>query len=90
MGAPDYLRFLIALAFVLALMALLAYVLRRLNLGGVANPLANRRLNVLETRPLDHRHKLVLVKCDDREHLLLLGPQGETVIDSNIPHRDSP
>ena len=35
--------------------------------------------------PIDNRRRLVLVRRDDREHLLLLGPQGETVVETNIP-----
>ncbi len=86
MGMYDYLRFILALAFVLALMGLVAYGLRRfgldrLSLGGPAK----KRLSVLETRLIDHRHKLVLVACDGREHLLLLGPQGQTVIHQLAP-----
>ncbi|NBX66014.1 MAG: hypothetical protein EBQ96_03355 [Proteobacteria bacterium] len=84
MGAHDYLRFILALLAVLALMGLLAFGLRRYGMGGGALPGVKRRLNVLETRPLDHRHKLLLVKCDEREHLILLGPDCQTVIDANI------
>lgn len=88
MGAQDYIRFILALCAVLAMMGLLAYALKRYGVGGAPLPGMKRRLNVLETRPLDHRHKLVIVKCDDREHLLLLGPQGQSVVDANIPSKD--
>ncbi len=90
MGASDYLRFILSLAFVLALMVLLSYIVRRTGLG-TANPLGrNKRLNIQETRQIDPRHKLVLIKCDDREHLVILGPQGQTIIDSNIPEHKEP
>lgn len=88
MGAHDYIRFILALLAVLALMSLLALALRRYGIGaGSALPGLKRRINVLETRPIDHRHKLVLVKCDDREHLVMLGPDSQTVLDTNIPKK---
>jgi flagellar protein FliO/FliZ len=75
----DYLRFLAALAFVLGLIALLAWAARRWRLGA-ASPGAARRLAVVEVLPLDPRRKLVLVRCDRREHLLLLGQDGNRLI----------
>ncbi|MBU6234457.1 MAG: flagellar biosynthetic protein FliO [Alphaproteobacteria bacterium] len=89
MDAPDYLRFFLALVCVLAMMGLLGYAMRRFNVGGAGLPLSSRRLNILETRAIDHKHKLVLVKCDTREHLLLLGPQGQTVVETNIPAKEN-
>ena len=85
MGFHDYLRFIFALAFVLALMGILAQVLKRSSIGKMAMGLgAGRRLSLVEIRPLDARHKLAIVKCDDREHLIVLGPQGSTVINDNV------
>ena len=37
-----------------------------------------RRLEVIETRALDARHRLVLVRCDAEEHLLVIGSHGVT------------
>jgi flagellar biogenesis protein FliO len=39
-----------------------------------------RRLSVIETVPLDARTRLALVRCDAREYLLALGPNGVTRI----------
>lgn len=86
MDMQDYLRFVLALAFVLALMGGLALLMRRLGLGGAKLPgMGPRRLEVLETRMIDHRHKLAVIRCDDRQHLLLLGPDGARTIDTNLP-----
>ncbi len=79
MDTIDYLRFLAALAFVLGLIALLAWLARRYRLGG-APAHAARRLEVVEVLPIDPRRKLVLVRCDDRECLLLLGQDGNQVL----------
>ncbi len=76
MDLIDYGRFLAALLLVLGLIALVAWLARRFRLGTGAEPGAARRLAVLETLPLDARRKLVLIRRDDAEHLLLLGTDG--------------
>jgi flagellar protein FliO/FliZ len=63
---------LAALVGVLALIALLAWGARRLGLGA-AGPRPGRRLALVEILALDPRRRLVLVRCDGREALLLTG-----------------
>lgn len=78
-------KFFFAFAFVISLMFLLQFIMKKMGLAGAAMvPGAKRRLRVIEHLPLDHRRKLVLIRRDDREHLLVLGPQGETVVEANI------
>lgn len=79
-------KFAAAFVFVISLMYLLSWILKRSGLSGASfTPSAKRRLKMVEYLPLDGRRRLVLVRCDDREHLLVLGPQGETVVENNIP-----
>lgn len=86
----DYLRFLAALAFVLGLIALAAWAARRWRLGSTP-PRAARRLAVVEVLPIDPRRKLVLVRCDRQEHLLLLGQDGNRLIGAGpSPADDTP
>ena len=82
MGFDTYWRFLLALAFVVLLIFACAYIARRLGLGGrlVASG-GKRRLAVLEVLPLDGKRRLVLLKRDGVEHLLLLGLQNDLVIE---------
>jgi flagellar protein FliO/FliZ len=82
MDGESYLRFILALLLVLGLLALAAFLLRRSGLGPKMS--RSRRLAALESLPLDPRHRLVLVRRDDVEHLLLLGPQGDLVVEGNI------
>ena len=84
MDTYDYLRFVLSLAFVLALMGIAALGLKRYGGAGLAAG-GRRRLKVHETRSIDHRHKLVLVSVDGREHLLLLGPTGQSVVEAAPP-----
>ncbi|MDX6750321.1 flagellar biosynthetic protein FliO [Geminicoccaceae bacterium 1502E] len=76
MDLVDPLRLLAAalvVAGLAALFLLLARRLERLRAGGSGN---GRRLAVLETCWLDSRTRLLLVRCDRAEHLVLVGQAG--------------
>ena len=82
----GYLYVLLALLFVLALIALIATLARRFGLGfsGASKSGQGRRLSIEEVLTLSPKHRLVLVKRDDTEHLLLLGANTDTVVESGI------
>ena len=85
MEATDYIKFLAALVFVLGLMGGLALILRKIGLGNVGvTPPELRRLKIIEMLPLDARRKAVLLRRDGVDHLVILGPTGETVVETNI------
>jgi flagellar protein FliO/FliZ len=76
MNLADFARAVFALALTLGLVGLCAAALRRYGPELVARfsaPKARRRLAVVETLVLDPSRRLVLVSCDGRERLLLLG-----------------
>jgi flagellar protein FliO/FliZ len=76
MNLADFARAVFALALTLGLLGLCAAALRRYGpdvLARVAAPKAERRLAIVETLVLDPSRRLVLVSCDGRERLLLLG-----------------
>ena len=76
MDLADLVRALFALVLTLGLIGLAAAGLRRFGpdvLIRFARPQAERRLKVVETLALDPARRLVLVSCDGRERLLLLG-----------------
>ena len=85
MEIDVYLRFIAALAVTLGLIGLVwwgarrwAHVLPIRQMGG------DRRLAVVEVGAIDARRRLVLVRRDDTEHLLLLGTQNDLVVESGI------
>lgn len=84
MDIDVYSRFLLALVFILALIGGLAWLARRFGLGGklIPNQGADRRLSIVEVMTLDARRKLVLLRRDDAEHLVLIGPTADLLIES--------
>ena len=92
MTADTYWRFLIALLLVIALIFAAAWVARRLGLGGrlVAVGGKKRRLAIVEVLPLDGKRRLVLLRRDRAEHLLLLGISGDVVVESCIVDDPAP
>ena len=79
MAIIDIVRIIFALIAVLGMIGACAVMVRRLP---VMNRVMSgeRRLQLVETLGLDAKRRLVIVRCDDAEHLIVLGPAGETVI----------
>lgn len=71
----TYLRAVIALAFVIGLIFLCAAAVKKTGLDKklTGNIGGTKRLTVVETMYLDPKRRVVIVKCDDKEHVLLLG-----------------
>lgn len=93
-SSEMYLKVIFAFAFVVGLMFAFSWLLRRLGLATPGlNVGAKRRLKVVEYLPIDNRRRLVLVRRDDREHLIVIGGQGgDVLIETNIipPAQDTP
>ena len=74
---------------VLGLIAFCAWVARRLGLGGAlaATKGGSTRLAIVEVKIIDPKRKLVLFRRDEKEHLVLLGPSQDLLIENGIaPH----
>ena len=87
MEFTSYLRFGAALVLVLGLIGIAAWAARRFGFAGRL-PVARsrgRRLAVVDVTPLDTKRRLVLVRRDGVEHLVLLGSAGDLVIERGIP-----
>jgi|SRR5580704_9073052 flagellar protein FliO/FliZ len=85
MDVIDLARYLGALLLVLALVGLAALAARRYGLAGIVQGTVQRRLSIVETMMIGPRQKLMLVRRDGIEHLVLVGPQGANVIEAGIP-----
>lgn len=86
-----YLRYVAALVFVLVLIWLAGHVLKR-SMGrrlGLKRP-EEANLRILEVLPIDSRHKMVLLKHREREHLLLLGNDHAVVVAEQAHQEETP
>lgn len=82
----DIARILFGLLAVIAMIGLCALAARKLGLASASGGFVRkRRLSLVETLALDGRRRIAIVKCDAQEHLIVLGPTGETVIAKDIP-----
>ena len=77
----------LTLVFVLGLLFLTVWGLKYCELKSANNRIFNkirthRRLDVIENNRIDLRNSLVLVRRDNTEHLLLLSPSGNMLIES--------
>lgn len=80
MDLVSFLRAAFALAVVVGLIGLAAVAMRRYAPGLLARAAArsaDRRLEIVETLVLDPTRRLVLVRVDDDERLLLIGDGRE-------------
>ena len=84
----SWLRVFLAFAVVFGLLGAFGFALKRIGTKGLRMPgaasNASRRLELVENLPLDMRRRLVIVRCDDEEHLLLLGAQKDIVVKNGL------
>ncbi len=82
MDVTSIFKAVFALAVVLGLILALAYGLRKYApnmLARLSSPRGRKRLEVLETLVLDPTRRVVIVRVDDQERLILLGEGRELV-----------
>lgn len=86
MEAYALLRTLGALGIVLGLLAGALWAVRRfdIRLPGRVSGGSVRRLELVERTPLDGRRSVALLRRDGREHLILLAPEGNLVLETAI------
>lgn len=85
-------RIFLSLALVVALIFLVGWMMKRTGLnrrwhGGAS---ADGRLGIVSSLMIDPRRRLVLIRRDNKEHLLLLGANQDLVIESgNVKDSDA-
>lgn len=94
-SSMQALTFVLAFAVVLVLIIAAAWLVRRFagnRLGANANRGRMPRLAVIDAAAVDGRRRLVLVRRDNVEHLLMIGGPSDIVVEPNIvramPGRD--
>lgn len=90
MEISEYLRFLFALCFVLSLIGGLALLAKKMGwihgVVGYAKP--ESRLQIVESLSLDTRRRAVIIRRDNVEHLVVLSPTSELLVETNIQKAD--
>lgn len=79
----------LALLFVLGLIGVTSVALRKYSHSRLITGRrkgAAKRLHVEETAIIDAKHRLVLLRCDDKNHLVLVGGDQPVLLDSTIGH----
>ena len=85
MEFTQYIQALLALVAVLGLIGLASWAARRFGLAGMrALPRRERRLAIAEVLAVDNRRRLVLVRRDAVEHLILIGGTSDLVVERGI------
>lgn len=86
MEPQQYTTVAIGLGVVLVLLAVFYYALKHFSgqlRVGKWRP--GQRIGVTDMAPVDGTRRLVLVRRDNVEHLVLLGEDGDLVVESGIP-----
>src|SRR3954468_16197563 len=88
------LKFFLAFVIVLALIGVTAWVVRRFGaerFGGSAARGRQPRLAVVDAAPVgDGRRKLMIIRRDNVEHLLMIGGPTDVVVEQNIVRAAGP
>ena len=86
----NYFQFFVALVFVLGLIGLVALLMRIYGPGSAMHSIQRRakgkprRLEIVDGMSLDARRKLILVRRDSTEHLILLSAHQDLLVESGI------
>jgi hypothetical protein len=82
---PLAVKFFVAFAVVLALIGLTAWLVRRFGANRLGSSRGRQpRLAVIDAAAVDGRRRLVLIRRDNIEHLLMIGGPTDLVVEPNI------
>ncbi len=90
---PLAVRFFFAFVIVLALIGGTAFLVRRFGgerLGASASRGRQPRLAVIDAAAVDGRRRLILIRRDNVEHLLMIGGPSDVVVEANIVRAGAP
>ncbi|MBA4783012.1 MAG: FliO/MopB family protein [Rhizobiales bacterium] len=87
-AVAPYASFGIALVVVLILIALFFRLIKAMRSGALHGGQRNR-LSIVEAATLEGKRRLVLVRRDDVEHLILIGGENDVVVEHNIVRRQA-
>ena len=79
-------QYVITLVVILALVVLVIWLVRRYAAGNISTSTRGRlpRLAIVDALAVDNRHRLVLIRRDNVEHLVLIGGTTDLLIEPSI------
>jgi flagellar protein FliO/FliZ len=81
----EYLTAILALVFVLGLILAATHLARRIGLGSaVPGRRGRKRLSISEALVVDGKRRLLLIRRDQTEHLVMVGGGSDLVIETGI------
>jgi len=88
-GGPPVVAAIAGVAFLLVVLAVLHFryrIFRRRKARGRAKSttLGGSRIEILETKVIDANRKFVLLRCDDIEHLVMVGGPADVVVENDV------
>jgi flagellar protein FliO/FliZ len=83
----SYLKFFFALLFVIGLIGGFALIAKKIGMGnrGPTSRGRGNRLSIIESMPVDAKRRVVLIRCDNKDYMLLLGGVTELLIEDKLP-----
>lgn len=84
----DYIQYILTLIFVIGLILGVSWALKKYGVGQLTpknRKSKDKRLSVIEIAPLDAKRRLVLIRRDGVEHMLLTGGPNDLVIETGVP-----
>ena len=83
---PTPVNFIIAFVFVLLLIGAATWLVRRFGAAQIEAAARGRqpRLAVVDSAAVDGRRKLVIIRRDNVEHLLMIGGPSDVVVETNL------
>ncbi|KKJ76523.1 hypothetical protein WH95_11950 [Kiloniella litopenaei] len=84
MDYGNYFQFFLSLIFIIGLIFAFSIIAKKLGLGHGPAITGNKqkRIHIKEVRPLDAKRKIVLIQCDNKEHLVLVGAANDLLLDT--------
>ena len=81
----NLVRWLLATFSVGALMLLLIWGLKKINIAKLSGG-GKKYIKVLDSTPVDHKRRLILAECQGQRHLILIGGESDVVV-QNYPKK---
>ncbi|WP_417430089.1 FliO/MopB family protein [Kiloniella sp.] len=84
MDYGNYFQFFLSLIFIIGLIFAFSIIAKKLGLGHGPAITGNKqkRIQITEVKPLDAKRKIVLIQCDNKEHLVLVGGTNDLLLDT--------